>query len=869
MTATVVSLSDVRAADLPTVGGKAANLGEMVAAGLPVPPAFCVTTAAFEAFLDGDDDEIDALFDRLDALAADDVAGARELGAALRNRLATRSVPAEIAGAVVAAWETMGDAPVAVRSSATAEDLPEASFAGQHDTYLNVVGADELVDRTRACWISLYADRAILYRMQLGIAHRQVALSVIVQQMVLPDRSGILFTADPLTGNRTITTIDAGFGLGEALVAGLVSADLYRVDTRTSAVDATIGDKELVIEPIEGGGTRRVALSPERRAARVLTDEQAVALAALGARIAELRGGPQDIEWCIDDGAIFITQARPITSLYPALPAPEDDTLHVYFCFNHFQVMTDAMPPLACSFWRHFLPFGRPRGAVGPNPYMVEAGGRMFVDVSRVVRFGPARHILVTALTRGIDALAGAALKQVAERPEFRRGPRIGLSTLAPFFLPKIALLWKTLLFSRLDRVLAHETALCDAMVARAGARIEGAGNLPARLHEARAVVSTEILPMFRLPPVVLAGIAAGRILQRLVPHGPGIEALGRGLEGNVTTDMDLAVGDLADVARPHAELAELLRCDGVEREAIAKAPGGQAFLVALDEFLERYGCRAPSEIDASRPRWREDPSSIIKAVAGNLAHSEAGAHRAHVAALATEAERVGEEYVRMAGFGRGWLARRLVGVQRAVLAIREHPKFVLVRLIDIVRSLALEAGSNMDEPADVWLLSFEELIAYAETGAVPDLALRRERFVRHRAIYPPRLVTSDGESPVVQHDANDLPLGALAGSAASSGVVDGIARVIRDPMREVLHEGEILVAPFTDPGWTPLFLNAAGLVMEVGGLMTHGSVVAREYGIPAVVCVPDATTRILTGQRVRVNGDGGFVEILAEETSS
>ncbi len=348
MIATVVSLSDVRAADLPTVGGKTANLGELVAAGLPVPPAFCVTTAAFEAFLEGDDDELDVLFDRLDALAANDVEGARELGAALRNRLESRDVPAEIAGAVVAAWEAMGDAvPVAVRSSATAEDLPEASFAGQQDTYLNIVSANDLVDRTRACWISLYTDRAILYRIQHGIPHRKVALSVVVQQMVLPDRSGILFTADPLTGNRKITTIDAGFGLGETLVAGLVSADLYRVDSRTSAVDVTIGDKERAIEPVEGGGTRLVELSAERRAARVLTDEQAIELAEIGGQIADLRGGPQDIEWCIDDGVIFITQARSITALYPALPAPEDDTLHVYFCFNHFQVMTDAMPPLA------------------------------------------------------------------------------------------------------------------------------------------------------------------------------------------------------------------------------------------------------------------------------------------------------------------------------------------------------------------------------------------------------------------------------------------------------------------------------------------------------------------------------------------
>jgi pyruvate,water dikinase len=346
----------------------------------------------------------------------------------------------------------------------------------------------------------------------------------------------------------------------------------------------------------------------------------------------------------------------------------------------------------------------------------------------------------------------------------------------------------------------------------------------------------------------------------------PGdLDAVVRGLTGNVTTEMDLAVGDLADAARAAPAVAARL-ASGTPTGAIADIEameGSATFLAVWRDFLARYGMRGPSEIDVARSRWRDEPGSVLQMVAGSL-RGEAGAHRAHQARMAAEGAAAGERLVAAAARGplaamRSRLARRMVGLVRGGMPVREHPKFALVGLLGLTRDALLEAGGmlvdagRLDAPEAVFQLSLPELIA-----------ARQAAEARFPELRPPRVMTSEGEIPEVRHvTAEDLPPGALAGASASSGVVEGLARVVLDPSTTILTPGEILVAPFTDPGWTPLFINAAALVMEVGGLMTHGSVVAREYGIPAVVGVLEATTRIRSGQRLRVDGNRGFVQVL------
>lgn len=886
-TAYVLDFEEIDAAALPLVGGKGANLGEMVKAGFPVPPGFCVTTAAFQRFITQADP--DWLYGQLDQIEAADLDATRQIGAQIRDHLRQTPIPADIRDAVLSAWEQQGTSNAfAVRSSATAEDLPDASFAGQQDTYLNVRGEEALLAAVRDCWASLFTDRAILYRIQNGFSHREVQLSVVVQRMVLPDISGILFTADPVSNHRQIATIDASYGLGEALVAGLVSADLYKIDKRNwQVVEAQIADKQLAIRPAANGGTYQETLSEQLRHARVLSDQQAVALAQIGVRIEAHYGRPQDIEWAIEQGAIYILQARPITTLFPLPePRPRDDDLHVYVSFNHAQVMTDPMPPMAHSVLRIFLPFGKGDDDTY-NPYLASAGGRLYVDITPLLRNRLLGRRLPNILNIA-DPLIAAGVKQIVDRESFavnaQATHRASTGAFLHFALPVLRKVLGLLWFKRPEEGVTAATNLINRINQQGEARLAAAAPGLPRLRVVQQLLNETFKnEVGNLAPYVGTGIVARGLLGRLTEGSANpddLTAVQRGVTGNVTTEMDLRVGDLADIARQSPKLTAYLLSATQEMDlsdSIAVLPGGPEFLQAWHSFLQDYGMRGPGEIDITRPRWNDDPRSLLQVIAGNLQTGTMGGHRQHQRQLMAEGTAAGERLIQAANHGllgplRSRLARRLVRVVRGYVPTREHPKFMIIRLFGQVRAVILEtaaalvADNRLDCLEDVWYLALPEVIhaiEHPEEELRPRIQQRRAEMARYWQMRPPRVITSDGEIPTVHYAKGDLPAGALPGNPVSAGVVEGVARVILDPTREVLNKGEILVAPFTDPGWTPLFINAAALVMEVGGMMTHGSVVAREYGIPAVVGVLDATTLLQTGQRIRVDGDKGYVELL------
>ena len=359
----VRGFQEIDQTQVAVVGGKGANLGELSRIeGLRVPAGFCVTTDAFQRIMAAAPSIGDRL-NRLSRLKPDDGEAIRALSAEIRRTLEEIAIPDDLAAAITRPLARLGEhAAYAVRSSATAEDLPTASFAGQQDTYLNVVGPAAILQHVSRCWASLFTERAVTYRLRNGVDQRKVHMAVVVQRMVFPQAAGILFTADPVTGNRKVTSVEASFGLGEALVSGLVNADVYKV--RDGQVIAkTIATKKLAIQAAPAGGTQEQAIEPERQKQPALTDSQVVRLAQLGRRIEAHFGCPQDIEWCLVDNGFQIVQSRPITTLFP-IPAAGDRENHVYVSVGHGQMMTNAMKPLGISLWQ--LTAGRP---------MYEAGG--------------------------------------------------------------------------------------------------------------------------------------------------------------------------------------------------------------------------------------------------------------------------------------------------------------------------------------------------------------------------------------------------------------------------------------------------------------------------------------------------------------
>jgi phosphohistidine swiveling domain-containing protein len=892
--ALTLRFSEVDSGDLPRVGGKGANLAVLARAGVAVPPGFCVTTRAFDLFIASllNAETRFGELERLDGSSVEDARGAAE---SMRSALDRLPVPDEVAGAVTKAWRALGtEHPLAVRSSATAEDLPGASFAGQQDTYLNVRGEGALLDAVRRCWISLFTDRAVLYRARGGFGHRGVKLAVVVQRLIDPEVSGILFTADPISGHRHIASIDAGFGLGEALVSGLISADLYRVDRRSREVLlARPGSKDFAIRSVAGGGTRREILPEAQRSARALNDDQVRALADIANRLEPLFGGaPLDIEWCIAQGTIYVVQARPITSLFP-VPESEGPGLRIFLSFGHLQMMLDAMPRLALEVWRYFMPAGKDeapnlRARPVQSPVMVPTASRLYLDVTDLLRVRPLQGVLLDLWRRAYQALV-PGVSALVSRPEFHAGKsnsgrvvRMTFRILGP-------------VMARVPgRVLIRDPAVAAAEFHRAleeipretAARVSANGSRAERIRRCAVEMNAFIFRVRRHLSSLIAGIISFGLLRRLAAGRwaqevrADVDALLRGLPGNVTTEMDLAVGDLTDLLRPHPELATFIQSRPWAdiRAALPQKEGGRELAAALETFLSRYGNRGSGEIDISRPRWRDDPTLLLRVMTGGLS-AESGAHRRNHQAQVDAAEAAAARLVAAAGRGfwgplRRRLVRRLVRVARSGMGLREHPKFVIVQTLGIIRAEVLGAAEELSRrgqlaaAGDIWHIGFDEI-----TAALDDQKLDlRDRVPARLAAFhadqgrkPPLVISSDGEVPALTDGRQDLPAGALPGTPASAGVVEGPARVVTDPTREVLRAGEILVAPFTDPGWTPLFIHAAGVVTEVGGMMTHGAVVAREYGIPAVVSVTSAVERIRTGQRIRVDGTRGFVQILSE----
>jgi phosphoenolpyruvate synthase/pyruvate phosphate dikinase len=859
----VLGFPEIDRTQVAVVGGKGAQLGELSRIdGIRVPAGFCVTTAAFRRIM-AEAPSTDERLDRLSRLNPDDRESIRTLSAEVRRTLEGIAIPADLAAAITGAVARLGEqAAYAVRSSATAEDLPAASFAGQHDTYLTIVGPVAVLRHVSRCWASLFTERAVTYRLRNDVDHRKVHMAVVVQRMVFPQAAGVMFTADPVTGNRKVATVEATVGLGDALVSGRVNADAYQVRDG-EVVSRAVAAKRLAVHALPGGGTQEQAVEPARQAQPALTDAQVVRLALLGRRIEAHFGRPQDIEWCLVDDGFQIVQSRPITTLFP-VPEVGDGENHVYVSVGHGQMMTDAMKPLGLSMWR--------LTAMAP---MLEAGGRLFVDVTRQLASPASRAGLLEVMGRG-DPLIRDALETVLARGDFvpslpdarPGGPPAGAAPAPIETDPAIVT-------ELIERSRASIAALRrDIRTTSGPARFDF---LLGAFEEHKRVLGDPLSMQ-----AIMAGMEAtwwlNDRLQEWLGEKNAADTLTLSAPGNVTSEMGLALLDVADVIRPHPDVVAFLH--GVEDEGfldeLPKLAGGTEARDAIAAYLDRYGMRCVGEIDITRPRWREKPTTLVPVILDNVRDFEPGAGRRRFEHGRREAERKEEDVLeRLRGLPDGERkadeAKRMIDRVRTFIGYREHPKYSIVSRYFVYKQALLEEAESLvqahvlTEAEDCFYLTFPELHDAVRTHQVDDRLLRRRKaeFTSYQALTPPRVLTSEGEAVAGAYRRDDVPAGALVGLPVSAGTIEGRARIIHDMAQADLDAGDILVTPHTDPAWSPLFVAIAGLVTEVGGLMTHGAVIAREYGVPAVVGVEHATRLIRDGQRIRVYGTDGYVEIL------
>ncbi|OCQ93410.1 phosphoenolpyruvate synthase [Nostoc sp. MBR 210] len=872
MSSFVLCFQDIDKTKLKVVGGKGANLGELTKIqGILVPDGFCISTEAFKRIIE-ETSSINELLDQLSLLKVEDRDKISELSGEIRSFIEGITIPQDINEEIARLLSRLGEKNAyVVRSSATAEDLPTASFAGQQDTYLNIIGKEAIYQHISKCWASIFTERAVIYRLQNGFDHRKVHLSVVVQKMVFPQVAGILFTADPVTSNRKVLSIDASFGLGEAMVRGLVNTDIYKV-CNGKIIDKKISTKKLAIYALKDGGTKEQEIEPERQNRQALTDEQILQLERIGRKIEEHFGHPQDIEWCLVNDTFHIVQSRPITTLYP-IPEADDRENHVYVSVGHQQMMTDPIKPLGLSLFQ--LTAARP---------MYKAGGRLFVDITHDLASPVRRTILVDVLGKS-DPLIRDALMTILDRGDFikllpddKQEQSSGNSNKGASSLD----------FQTLTE---YDPAIVSDLIGRSQTSIEdlkqniqtkSGADLIDFIQEDIQKLKKSLSDPQSFGVIMTAMNASSWLnekMQEWLDEKNVADTLSQSVPNNITSEMGLELLDVADVIRPYPEVIDYLQQvkDDSFLDELVKFNGGKETQDAIYAYLSKYGMRCAGEIDITRPRWSEKPTTLVPMILSHIKNFEPGAgdrkfEQGRQEALKKEQELLERLQQLPDGEQKSEQTKRMIGLIRNFIGYREYPKYGMINRYFVYKKALLKEAEQLlqagviHEKEDIYYLTFEELREVVGTNKIDYrmIGKRKDEYKLYEKLTPPRVITSDGEIIAGRYKRSNLPAEAIVGLPVSSGVIEGRARVILNMEDADLEDGDILVTSFTDPIWTPLFVSIKGLVTEVGGLMTHGAVIAREYGISAVVGVERATKLIDDGQRIRVNGTDGYVEILS-----
>ncbi|MBI4548633.1 MAG: phosphoenolpyruvate synthase, partial [Ignavibacteriae bacterium] len=659
------------------------------------------------------------------------------------------------------------------------------SFAGQQDTYLNIIGKKAILKHISKCWASLFTERAVTYRLQNGFEHRKVYLSVVVQKMVFPQAAGILFTADPVTSNRKVLSIDASFGLGEALVSGLVNADIYKV-SNGKVIDKKISTKKLAIYALKNGGTKEQEIETEKQNKQALTDEQILQLERMGSKIEEHFGRPQDIEWCLADDTFYIVQSRPITTLFP-IPEANDQENHVYLSVGHQQMMTDPIKPLGLSF---FL--------LTTRAPMRKAGGRLFVDITHQLASPDSRKKLIE--TFGPDPLIKDALVTIVERdgfiktvPDDEEVPGPGNSN-------------RVISTAGFRTQLENDPTIAADLIKRSQTSIEelkqniepksGPELFEFILEDIQQLQKILFDPQSHV--VIMAAMDASSWINEEMNEWLGeknaADTLSQSVPNNITSEMGLALLDVADVIRPYPEVIDYLQHvrDDSFLDDLVQFEGGKEARDAINAYLSKYGMRCVGEIDITKTRWSEKPTTLVPMILSNIKNFEPGAgkrkfEQGRQEALKKEQELLDRLRQLPEGEEKAEETKRMIDLIRNFAGYREYPKYGMIsRYFVYKQALLKEAeqlvqGNVIHEKEDICYLTFEELREVVRTNKLDYqiISKRKDEYKLYEKLTPPRVITSDGEIIAGEYKRENLPAEAIVGLPVSSGVIEGRARVI------------------------------------------------------------------------------------------
>lgn len=869
MNSYVLNFQEIDKTRIQSVGGKGANLCELSnIEGVLVPEGFCVTTEAYKKITENNE-EFNILLDELSNLSVEDREEVSEVSKKIRMIIKKTTIPKDIEDGIISYLTTFGEKDsYAIRSSATAEDLPTASFAGQQDSYLNIIGREAILKHIGKCWASLFTDRAVIYRLQNGFDHHKVYISVVVQKMIFPEVAGILFTADPITSNRKTTSIDASFGLGEALVSGMVNPDIYKV-SNGKIVDKNISTKKKAIYALKNGGTEEQEIEHDKQNKQVLKDEQILKLEYMGRKIEEYFDSPQDIEWCLVDNIFYIVQSRPITTVYP-IPENTDKENHVYLSVGHQQMMIDPLKPLGLSIF-NLTSFG-PR---------FKGGGRLFVDVTKILISPDSREVLLTNMGQH-DPLMKDALMTIIERGDFIK--------LLPSDKKKYRKNDNDMSSWKFNMQIENDPKIVSELIKNNQVSLEelkeniktkSGVDLLEFILEDIDKLKKDLFDSQNLSVINAVTDASAWINEKMnmwLGEKSVADTISQSVLNNITSEMGLELLDVADIIRPYPEVIGYLQHVKEDDflDGLLRFEGGKEARDAIFKYLKKYGMRCVGEIDITKTRWSEKPTILIPMIISNIRNFEPNESKLRFEqgrqkALKKEKELLNRLKQLPDGEQKAEETKKVIDLIRNFIGYREYPKYGIINRYFVYKKYLLKEAEKLikanviNDKEDIYYLTFEELMEVVRSNELDYLIInkRKEEHKLYEKLTPPRVITSDGEIIVGKYKRESIPERAIIGLSVSSGIIEGRARVILSIEDANLEDGDILVTKFTDPSWTPLFISIRGLITEVGGLMTHGAVIAREYGLPAVVGVEDATKLIKDGQRIRVNGTDGYIEIL------